>query len=147
MLVRFRASGGAQDAAALHATGARRRNVRVLEGVHGGASEHALAAGDVRLHRGGGCQRSQKLLSNRPCGQQSVFCIVQLARATSHFIPQLSMQMLVGDLHASAISILAHIDLLGVSVPDVWKKRAECSYSGTRFRSRCFRARFYIGGR
>ena len=35
------------------------------------------------------------------------------------FIPQLYMQIPLGDLHASAISLLAHINLLGVSVPDV----------------------------
>ena len=32
------------------------------------------------------------------------------------------MQIPLGDLHASAISLLAHINLLGVSVPDVWKR-------------------------
>ena len=35
------------------------------------------------------------------------------------------MQIPLGDLHASAISLLAHINLLGVSVPDVWKKRTQ----------------------
>ena len=56
------------------------------------------------------------------------------------------MQIPLGDLHASAISLLAHINLLGVSVPDVWKKDAEHTSIGASVASLCFRARFYIGG-
>lgn len=122
----FRSSDGAglhnvtgQGGATGHAAGARVRNVHV----HGGASEHALALGDVLLHRCGGCQRWQKLPSNCPCGHQSVPCSVRLARATGHPTPQLHMQISLGDVHANAISLLAHINLLGVSVSDVWKKR------------------------
>ena len=115
--------------------------------VRGGSSEHALAVGDMRFHRCGASLRRQKLLSNCPCDHHSVACSVRLARATSHFTPQLYMQIPLGDLHASAISILAYINLLGISVPDVWKEGAEHSYVGARVWSRCFRARFYIGGR
>ena len=113
---------------------------------HGGASDHALAVRDRRVHRCGGCHRRQQLLSNGPCGHQSVPCSVRLARAAGHFIQQLYMQIPLGDLHASAISLLAYINLLGVSVPDVWKRDAEHASIGARVSSLCFRARFYIGG-
>ena len=131
-----------QGGATEHASGAGVRNVHV----HGSASKHALAVGDMRFHRCGGCQRRQKLLSNCPCGHQSDPCSVRLARATSHFTPQLYMQIPLGDLHASAISLLAYINLLGVSVPDDWKRVAERASIGARVSSLCFRARVYIGG-
>ena len=112
-----------------HAADASARDVHV----HGFASEHALTAGDWGLHCSGGCQRSHArnnagsgaidtFLAMCDCARQPVACSVRLARVTNHPIPQLRMQIPFSDVHASAISILAQINLPGVSVPDVWQK-------------------------
>ena len=88
------------------------------------------------MHCSGGCQRSHArnnagsgaidtFLAMCDCARQPVPCSVRLARATNHSIPQLRMQIPFSDVHASAISILAQINLPGVSVPDVWQKKAE----------------------
>ena len=139
----FRSSGGAglhnvtgQVCAAGHAA----RDVHV----HGGASEHALTAGGVRVHRSGGWP--ERLLSNCSGGHHSVSCSVRLARATSPFIQQPYMQNPLSNVLANTISTLARVNLLRVSVPDVWKEGAEHSCIGARVWSRRFRTRFFIGG-
>ena len=80
-----------------------------------------------------------------PCGPRSAPGIMQLARATGDFMPLPDMQISLGDVYVLAIATHAHADVPGLSAPDVWKESCELSCIDTRYRTRCFRAQFYIG--
>ena len=145
VLVHFRSCAAVQgidghvsEGVAEHVAGARPRDVHV----HGDVSQHALATGNVRLRFCGGCWRLQKLVLNCCCGHYFDPCSERLARAIRHFAPRHYMQMSLSDLHASALSILSDVKLLGVSGADVWKEGAAKSYIGRAIWSGSFRAGF-----